>query len=304
MDTIIQANPSEEPSDYMIGYSLSTFSGVYQARSFSSSSFDTDSENEEDDDDLPIDRYSCGNIDGELDSVVSWDQKSLLESIMNDLTTNSQGFTRLELEDRIEDVVDFTEAIRANETVRDVEIHIECLEGLTRLEQQNLADAICSLPELRSLLVYKNSAIFLQPLYNHRPRLLENLRLCKLDISEEDSIHLLGTTLGGLPNLRSLDIGFDCYDNQRILEALVSIKSVYVNLESFRLDYRVQANDNMLDDRMVLELAGAIQTSSSLKTISLPPYSCSEKCYEALIDMLHKNTVLERIDYWVRICNL
>jgi len=87
-----------------------------------------------------------------------------------------------------------------------------------------------------------------------------------------------------------------------------------VYLECFRIDYKLQDNDDtdsadsksdsLLDHRIVVAIAEAVEQSRTLKLLSLPPFSCTELCYEKLINMLQRNTTLERIDYWVRICNL
>lgn len=237
-----------------------------------------------------------------------------MEEVTANLLTNNPEFSRLELEDSIEDISRLIQAIKANMTVREVEIHIEALEGLSRIDQRYLADAICNLPELRSLLVYKNSLVFVEPLLRHQPFLLEQLRLCKLDISEPSRVKSLVSALRVLPNLTSLDVGFDGTDSDGVLAALVQLRSIYVYLECFRIDYKLQDNDDtdsadsksdsLLDHRIVVAIAEAVEQSRTLKLLSLPPFSCTELCYEKLINMLQRNTTLERIDYWVRICNL
>lgn len=238
----------------------------------------------------------------------------ITEEITNNLLANHPDFSRLELDDRIDDITGLAAAIQTNTTVRDVEVHIEALEGLSRREQRKLADAICSLPELRSLLVYKSSLLFLGPLLRHRPFLLENLRLCKLDISDLPHVDLLTSALKTLPSLKSLDLGFDSTDSGGVLAALLQLRSIYVDLEVFRIDYKLQDGDDgtittpsgdcMLDDRIAMAIAEAVAESQTLRTLSLPPFSCTDKCYESLIHMLDQNFTLERIDYWVRVCNL
>lgn len=242
------------------------------------------------------------------------------ESTTNLLRANNPDFARLELDDSIDDIACLCEAIRNNKTVRDVEVHIEALEGLSRADQRQLADAICSLAELRSLLVYKNSILYIEPLQRHNSFLLENLRLRKLDVfSQPTSVQTLATALKGLPSLRSLDVGFDSSNTDKVLDALEHLKPVSLELQCFRVDYKAQEYDDtdttdgttmdttsndMLDDRIVMAIAEAVEHSQTLKTLALPTYSCTERCYETLIRMLKHNVTLERIDYWVRVCNL
>jgi len=244
-----------------------------------------------------------------------------MEEITTNLKANESDFLRLELDDGIADIDVLLEAIQANHTVQEVEVHIEAFEGLSRSDQSNLAHALCQLPALKSLLVYKNSHVFIEPLLMYRPRLLENLRLCKLDISQPERFHLLVSALEALP-LRALDVGFDNTDFQGVLGALARLKHIYVKLECFRFDYKLASPDDeddennnndsslhphdkpspfMLDDRIVEAIAQAIQSSQTLRTVSFPPFSCTDKCYEALIQMLQTNCILERIDYWVRV---
>ena len=282
--------------DYHGGYSLECNS--------SSSSWSPDrygNDNDTDDD------FSIQSCSGESCSL-PW----IMEEITTNLLANNPDFSRLELDDSIEDIVGLIQAIHVNKTVREVEVHIEALEGLSRADQLCLADAICNLPELRSLLVYKNSLFFVEPLLRHRPFLLENLRLCKLDISESSKVDLLVSALESLPSLSSLDVGFDSTNSDGVLAALTKLKPIYVDLECFRIDYKLQEDaitttvngDYTLDDRIVVAIAETIGQSHTLKTLSLPPFSCTEQCYETLIDMLERNYTLERIDYWVRVCNL
>ena len=239
----------------------------------------------------------------------------LREFAINMLRTYNPEYIRLELDDRIDDVICLSDAIRNNRTVREVEVHIEALEGLSLPEQMQLADAICSLQELRSLLVYKNSALFIEPLLRHSPYLLENLRMYKLDVfSDPLGVNRLVSALKGLPSLSSLDVLFDSTECDDILEALGSLKDVYVKLQSFQVDYKVleglgadalETNGcHKLDDRIVVAIAEAVEQSQTLKKLVLPPYNCTERCYDVLIGMLRNNFTLERIDYWVRVCNL
>ena len=286
-------------------------------------------------DDAPYLNYDSDNDNGSLQSCSSTEERCAMnsnsgchpssffveESTTNMLQANNPDYSRLELDETIDDISCLCEAIRNNKTIRDVEVHIEALEGLSRADQRQLADAICSLAELRSLLVYKNSALYIDPLQRHGSFLLENLQLRKLDVfSEPTSVYKLATALKGLPSLRSLDVGFDSTDSDEVLDALVHLKSVYVELQCFRIDYKAQEVDDdadtndgstpnttsndMLDDRIVMAIAEAVEQSKTLKTLALPPYSCSERCYETLIHMLKHNVTLERIDYWVRVCNL
>ena len=253
-----------------------------------------------------------------------------MEEINTNLMANEPDFTRLELDDGIDDMDSLIVAIRANKTVREVEVHMEALEGLSYRDQARLAQALCRLPELQSLLVYKNSLNFVEPLLAHRPTRLTNLRLFKLDISKTENIHLLVSALEQLSTLKTLDVGFDNTDSNGVLDALSHMKSIYMALECFRIDYKLlpqqyddtttdtdnnsnsnsnsNSNNNKyggyhLDDRIVIAIAEVVQESQTLKAISFPPFSCTEKCYDALIQMLEKNYVLERIDYWIRVCN-
>lgn len=229
-----------------------------------------------------------------------------LEGLILNLRANSPDFSRLELDDPVEGVSSLVGAIMVNKTVRDVEVHIEALDSLTRQDQCCLADAICRLPELRSLLVYKNSSIFLEPLSRHQPFLLAHLRLRKMDICKPSSVDNLVYALKHFPNLRSLDVGFEARDTDEVVCALNHIKSFFANLVNLRVDYKVlRARDQFtLDDRVVSVITQAIQDSLTLKSLSLPPFGCTDQCHTTLIDMLHQNTILDRIDYWVRVCNL
>jgi hypothetical protein len=227
------------------------------------------------------------------------------EEINSSLNFDNLGSSRLELDDRIEDIGGIIRAIESNKTVRDVEVHIEALEGLTSGEQRGLANALCGLSELRSLLVYKNSILFAEPLVRNSPIQLETLRLCKLNITESGNVELLVSALGSLPCLKTLDIGLDTTNGSEVLATLSRMAPVFVGLECFRVDYKWEGQDDCnLDDRIVVAIAQAVEHSETLKTLSLPPFSCTENCYKALIHLVQKNRVIHRIEYWIRVCSL
>lgn len=76
-----------------------------------------------------------------------------------------------------------------------------------------------------------------------------------------------------------------------------------MELEGLRLDYKVP-DDQLLDDNIVSELMSIVQNSSSLKSLSLPPYGLSKSSQDSIISMLKSNIVLEQLEYWFRIGNL
>lgn len=232
-----------------------------------------------------------------------------LEELTLQLRANSPDFFQLELDDQLtEGIEQLTAAMNANTTVREVEVHIEALEGLSQKDQTVLADALCRLPELRSLLVYKNSATFLAPLARHRPILLSQLRLCKLDIAEPKTMEELNLALQELPNLKFLDVGFEANDSDEVLEAIAQLRYSCGTLESLRMDYKLlqqpMSDEYTIDDRIVAAIAQVVEQSETLKSLSLPPFGCTDQCHQTMIQMLQRNCVLEQMDYWVRICNL
>jgi hypothetical protein len=227
------------------------------------------------------------------------------EGVDSSLHFDNPGLSRLELDDRIDDVGGIIRAIESNKTARDVEVHIEALEGLSSGEQRGLANALCGLSELRSLLVYKSSILFAEPLARHTPILLETLRLYKLNIAESHNVELLVSAIARLPCLKTLDIGLDTTNGADVLATLSRMAPIFVDLECLRVDYRWEGQDDCkLDDRIVVTIAQAVEHSETLKTLSLPPFSCTENCYNALIHMLQMNRVIHRIEYWIRVCSL
>ena len=257
-----------------------------------------------------LNRY---DTDQDLQSTSSFEQEGCndewgMEELVCKLRANSPDFIRLELDDQLEEITGLLDAMTINTSVKIVEVHIEALEGLSKVEQVSLAGAICRLPSLQQLLVYKNSSVFLQPLALHRPG-LNHLRLCKLDVTNTKNAGILNDALKGIPSLRSLDIGFEANDADEVLEALNQLKSHCMTLESFRMDYKLlqqeaTEEDYTLDDRIVVAIAQAVEQSITLKCLSLPPFGCTDGCHQVLIALLQQNCVLEQIDYWVRICSL
>ncbi|CAB9523765.1 expressed unknown protein [Seminavis robusta] len=228
-----------------------------------------------------------------------------IEEIANKLSSsNSQDFLRLELDDEIGDV-NIDSLIMAMESrtvqVREVAVHIDAMENLSQAEQKRLANAICQLSELRSLLVYKNSLLFLEPLLYHQPIQLATLRLCKLDMKESQNADLLVSVLQQMQRLKTLDVTFDNTTSEGVSTALSRMAPIMASLESFRVDYRAPEETCTLDNAIVRAIAQVVQHSETLKSLSLPPLSLTEHGHQALIQMLERNCFIERIEIWVRV---
>jgi hypothetical protein len=204
--------------------------------------------------------------------------------------------------------------MRSKPHIRNVTVYSCALQSLGSEEKTGLVDAICQLPNLKTLIVFQDcGSLFLDPLIRYSPS-LTRLTLYKLDFVGENILHKLIMLVAGQPMLEELSLEkYSAKDTAKLLRAL---SGVVLNTTSLKTLCLTPARKVKVCAEGLLALIKAFKKNNTVKSLGLQgsEEGIDLKCVQVLASILEdNNTTLGDVkltgfwrseeDFWKRFPN-